>query len=371
MFLSAFVFTCNPYPLGVPPCQHSSVVIICSVPELWEIRGSHWVLPVLVERHTDVAYVTLAPIPMLGIQRAVLINAIEQVSVNRVEDSYVVPFGPWCDIAEKSKQDNAEQVVEWNRVAGERVYLPGNPDLDTFAADWLVHSGYSFSKASAVTLHLSIFSHMMHWLVNLHRPVDVLFAVIHPLQMRRNWKEIIYGQAWQSGKDVSKTMPLPADLGQSYMVQYRSGVCQWHLELSESNAYRQAMETAENKRRRRLNGNYFKSVCRTIMSQAARAIRIYKEFTQHEGASIVQLPEFNVVDGGYFGAIKKEPVARRCLPWRTFVLPADVAQAQQPCPPFDERESDADLPTLSSVPRADATVRSPGPDLGESADGQI
>ena len=321
--------------------------------ELWELAGSHWQLPIIVEIHADMARVTIPDIPLLGLQRAALENALSQLATGGTETERLIPIIVLKEFAQKSKFESPEQVVAWNRLPSPAINFPKDEGVDEFIKDWLAASGISLSKAAASTLFVSLVTHMMHWLVNRRKPVNLLFGTLDPFQYRKNWKEIVLGMAyartaeadtWHK-KFVEQHPPTPTDLCQSQLLSFDRGICRWMVEFTPAAWFHKHSDEVEWNRRKRLGGKaYLVSVCRVIMGHAERAVSVYRKFLHEQSTKIVSLPEFDVFGSGFFGKVKADSKEKVHRPFRTYVLPTEVAASIQSSAAEDSIGADGELP---------------------------
>lgn len=321
---------------------------------IWELKGSHWTLPILVEIHDETALVRIPEIPLLPKQRAALENALSQLATGGTPDERNVPLMFLIENAKRSEFTNAEDVVSWNRQPPIGQNIPKEEGVDDFVGDWLVSTGFGISKASATAIYISICTHMLHWLVNRRRPVNLVFGTLDPFQYRKNWKEILLGKAWlraAAGNLEDRTIyitshpPKPGDMAQSEMLSYNKGVCNWTLEFTPSKWFHNHSNEVEEKRRQRMGrARYLVSVMRTIMSHAQRAQATYSTYLNEISPKIVEVPEFNSDDGGYFTTLKKDSRGEIHRPAKAFVLPPDLAAAVQASPVETENSEDTSLP---------------------------
>jgi hypothetical protein len=321
--------------------------------ELWELSGSHWTLPIFVEVQDETARVTVPDIPLLRSQRAVLESALSQLATGGTEAERVIPMLVLRENAQKSSHPDAESVVVWNRLPSATVNMPNEEGVDEFVADWLNATGFNLSKASGTTIFVSLCTHMVHWLVNRRKPVNLMFAVLNPFQYRRNWKEILLGMAWTRAQEgtlenrdiyISSHPPSPADFVQSELLSYEKEVCNWTIECTPTDWFHRHSNQVEFKRRQRLGARpYLVSVCRTVMAHYERAASVYKTFVDEQNAKIVAIPEFNVGSSGHLGQVKAYAKATAKPPFRAFVLPAELVARTQPC---DAQDSGTEIGAL-------------------------
>lgn len=156
-------------------------------PELWELAGPYWKLPLKVIRLGSMAEVRsgfgvrLTPKMISQAEAALDRYGEKNGSTHYMLTEELVALG-----AVLSSCSDPEDVLEWLPAKQEKI--PEVKGVPEFIHKYC-ESGYSVIRDPQVAdiVWGSFCKWMLHWFVNRTEPIDLGFAKIIPLPMRRNW----------------------------------------------------------------------------------------------------------------------------------------------------------------------------------------
>lgn len=165
--------------------------------DLWLVESDLYALPVLVSNEGDgVCAVRLAEINYLESQSKLLRGLLAGKAFNKNKTFFFIRE---CDLKGIARQipvsdlEDDEKLVRWQPHADEEnLYAPDNPDA--FYAAFALRCGTLGIKGpdQAKVLFHWMNLHMLDWLLNKQKPVDLYFCKLHPFPFRRDWKNVIF-----------------------------------------------------------------------------------------------------------------------------------------------------------------------------------
>jgi hypothetical protein len=155
--------------------------------ELWELPGTHWRLPIRVVWHAELAEVRVGagvrlPACMVKVAEEKLASAGRRMGTN-----FWLSQANLSKIAKLSTLEDPEEVIEWYP---ERA--PKKVEATYQARDFIMGycaESYALVKDPLIAeaIYFSFCRFMLHWLVNEEKEVDLVFAKLNALLLRRNW----------------------------------------------------------------------------------------------------------------------------------------------------------------------------------------
>jgi hypothetical protein len=328
-------------------------------------------------------HVRIPDLQLLKVQRGLLESVLTQLSIGMIEGGWNIPLNVLERCAEPSNRHDPEECVIWMRKP-DKPNLPKEPGVDEFVMDWVMTSGLFQSKATAMTVFVSLMTHVTHWLVNKRKPVNLIFARMTPMHYRRNWKEVVLGRflvdrlghRYPDIKWLKGFRPTGKDLCHEDLLAYdpTDKICEWTLECEPSNYFRKASNERERNERRAKHSDkyYLPAVVRTIMEHRDAAADAFSAYTRDLVAKVITLPTFNVSDDGVLTKIKERSTAKVGRPARAVVFPHCLTpDSIAACVESNASVPIDDVPGVPSVQPGNDAVRDTGPDVLQPSDGFI
>lgn len=257
-----------------------------------------------------------------------------------------------------------------------------DPDKDQRSEflDALFMAGVGKSRGELEYYWNQFCRHMLDWLLNKQKPVDLYFLKLHPTPYRANWKQILCGRYPKLWRTVGQKSGAMRDLilDQSGFREHllcldllawnmRDGICYRHVEVEHCKGWWSNVRNTE--RARMINAGVFgyaKNVTDCLKRNLAASLRIY-------GAYLAQIarPSVAHVEGDAYGEYRFVPnVPRghtRPYPPRTVLQDGvfsskipDFVPARQPA---DEDGEKSVLLKMPVVQRPDEDLRDGGGDV--------
>lgn len=364
-------------------------------PKMWACHGpcearqasgtrwqTQWRLPIQVDRGEEMSVVTLPEMAWMKLAMSEVSAELDMIATARVDNQWTVPTALLSEIAEPTTLPTAESVVIWRPAQIVEWHLRGEPEMDRFLTDWIANSGVEIPKATAAVMWASMNNHMVHWLVNRRRPVHLGCGVIVPLQMRRNWKEIMVG-LWAAKMSECEspmdriTMYCPkveeADLLTKWLQSWdnKDKVCEWTFEFEPATSVRTASSASEKAKRVRLKKKgYLASVARMLISRIDWVRRILRSYCNDHANSVVEFPTFECDDTGAVGEVVSNDGGKVSMGRKAIFVPHSIRLQEEPGEPVGPAEADGGVPEVPPVQGGDSAVRDAGPDVVQPGDAE-
>lgn len=338
--------------------------------ELWELVSQLWSLPLSVEWHfqDDVALVRLGHgLPLLECQRREGCALLDRVG-ERTGNRWSIPRGNLLTVARISDKTNPEDVLRWE--LGRPKVIEEDPDPgqkrhdETFYAE-CAKAGIVPSPKAAEILHRSFCKVALHCLVNLHIPVNMMYAILYAVPYRVNWQAMVFRKM-----NLRKPPELQEALLDPRLLAWPRGAdeTQWTLGVEYRPMWRNMVAKAEQRARdlfRQIhNANYLVYLVDTIKHLMPTTKRLYGQWIREIEVPYVSL----VADHG-----RKSPrgfptskAAIRQNRYTSVAVPPNmpdcwdaIKATEAPGQRFDLPETDADMPTVSGLRPVQKDVRIP------------
>lgn len=353
--------------------------------ELWAVRGPYWALPLAVDwiEQTDSANVR-AGIPLLDIQRDILFQTLQAAGAERIQGRWTITRARLDVVASKEDCPNPELLVEWNPAYRIRFRKPwrqadgeDRKNRDEFFHEF-VKLGLVRSALSAEVIFFAFCRHMLHWLVNERKVVDLGFCKLHSLPFRPQWKELL--RAVKPTQDWYRN-PLVRPELRMYQTKGKGGKnygpldghhCLWTIDVehcapwwNESNRH----EAAKRQRDKRSFEGYLMNLGRFIRRNQKRIQRIYDSYLSIiRRPYVVSYPARNnrSVLSNY---CRTKPSTLAANPEPLDLPPAYDSRTGQAVDPLehDATEEMGTVPGMSPVQSHSGDVRDSRPEVDEPA----
>lgn len=344
--------------------------------ELWELAGSHWKLPIHVQKTGDLAVVRRTETRLLPKQAAALEEAMSRMAIGGQSGEWHVPMQTLVMVAEESRYSDPDDVVVWQSRPPACNHFPKEDGADDFIASWASSSGMFQSTATAAAVYASLMAHMLHWLLNEGKPVKLLFATIYPLLVRRNWKEIVWGkmlltqdirQEWYSRRLVPTDEELTsADLTVWYEATKSAG---WNLEIIPERWFEKQAKDVEIQRSKKYQRFYGNHLVRQMRRQIDIAREAFASFASAIHEKSLTLPHVYFTSRKALNKSRYYSEGKVIRPIRTFVCPAVIVKPETPdSVPDDVSKAFGIVPEMSRVQPPPVVLREFAKDVDEPGD---
>lgn len=360
--------------------------------EVWSLRGAYWSLPLGVEwpeGQRDMAAIRIgAGIRLLDIQRQAAEARLLAIGGQFYNNRWFVLRAQLEKFCKPEGFVDPQTVVEWRpmeRVRYRPAPMSGDPQTNALkfrGRDEFFHAfcltGWMSNPYKADLLFTAFCRHMLHWLVNEQRPVDLGFCTLLPVPLRPNWKSLLLDRHRGRVLPTSK-VGLMREIAEEvlkkpeYTVWYRLRKrIFWNLEcLPERPWYRATMEY-ERKRKavhEKEFSRYVSAVRDTIRRSLPSLTRLYDNyltFVKRPGARLMAVVtttrEASKVAGNRRGALVRVDPAR-VVPAYDYLDPVDPVEI-----PDDSDAATGDVRTVPDLPPGVEDMRQPS-DVAEPKDG--
>lgn len=346
--------------------------------ELWVIAGPYWRLPVRVVWHQNLG--ECRPGGGANLTRKMRAAAEEMLaSVGTVKgNTYWVERKGLEEIGRKFHGEDPEDCIEWLPGKQEKIPVRSDYDGDDFVKAFC-ESSFSPIRNTLIVdwVWAGLKSFMLHWLLNKARTVDLGFATLDAINLRKNWApaaalEERFRQ--QMGKIEKKdflssdfesmarrgvpeilcsTQMLAADARERLQVY-------WTLECTTNEKWDRTISSWEKeKRRASYGGAYYLTVWHQMLRQLPRVLKIYARYLEE-----ARRPGSLLVEGrsrcNYQERYKLPRSSKTCAPVPAWGVDPEMSDAMaQDSAPAMEAEN-AGVLTVSDLQSGKKNVRDAG-----------
>lgn len=256
---------------------------------LWSLAHDHWTLPLWVEIHDDMAAIRVgAGLHLLTCQRAAAEERLKECGATYSRARWWLQVDQLQEIATESVAEDPEALVIWRPQA----FAMKRQAVDPFYIEWC-KLGPIPDPVVAEMIARSLFKHMLGWMLNQEKSVNLQFCTLHPVPYRPNWKSVILSDELgerQLPKPKSEWFqPAPmvrrgvlGHLSHSKLTFYNEedGLFYWGIEAAPTTMWYRMVRAVEKERRRRSRTmldylNAFKDAVRRLLPAS---LTLYKRF---------------------------------------------------------------------------------------------
>lgn len=309
---------------------------ICKQTELWVLLGSHWKLPLLVFWHDSVvAEVRVgAGVSLLRKQREVGQFKLEQMCFRREFDNFFIYRHTLEATALSSTTVDPEDLVEWTPLREQA------PVGDFVPPDDFI-TGYCQSPYATIRDPLladlawvSFCKWMLHWLMFEQRTVSLIFAELVPLQVRRNWaqvlakleqKELPRNRRYVPNMEKILGRGVPKLAISDYLIGWAGKYCEWNLEIRTTSDWDHVVEKFEMERWGKYDGTHWHMVRQQMIRQLPELLLCYEQYLQKASQPSVQLRK--MVKVGRYGNMAALASGKKITPFSPFLDRNDLRAA--------------------------------------------
>lgn len=278
-----------------------------SKPEIWLVAGREPVLyqfPLSVEFINRREAIVRPAVPMLRVQIAVLANLFIDHAV-RTGDSWRMKWKSLCRFAYHSEHScDPELLVVWERTRANNFYI--SSEMSEFIST-LYLKGIGNSPEELNYFWVAFKHHILDWLINRERPVDLEFIKLHNSPYRIDWQQVVaydnfryydtrYCSTRAAFEMIGRGTIQKASLTSLNLLAFDRDhkVCRRHIEVEHTEEWDMISLSVEKERLSRLGGHeyireHFYSVKRVI-KQSIAAYRRWVKNISHPSAAVAKNP---------------------------------------------------------------------------------
>lgn len=337
--------------------------------EIWSLAGPCWRLPIRVVWFQNLAQIRVGAGARLTRKMMQAGDELVASFASKQDNTFWAERPVLEQFARKFHGDDPEDVIEWLPSRVEQV--PVRPDYK--AEDFILAycaSSYAVLRDTLLVerVWISIRKFMLHWLLNEHRGVDLIFAQLDALALRKNWASAAARKEhalYRAGKMQKKDFlnPKIESMVQRGVTEYfvAPEVTAWDekrqavyftLECTANENWDKMVQKCEATKKFTMRGGYANWTFGTMVRQARRVAEIYARYLQETSRPATRMVE-SLDPGGE---------RKRCIVVgkREAIPPADPWDARDPV--FSAVEPGESQPMVSP----DATLHETLPDLRSS-----
>lgn len=337
----------------------------------WIINEQDWSLPVAVAwpDEGDMVNVHLDRVPLLKIQVEALEKKLATVGSKQMSGWWLMK-SQLDEIAHPCAGDPEREVI-WRPGPAPRF----KPGVDDGFIKSYCRTGLISDPAQAALVFHSFTRHMLSWLLNEQRPVNLGFAELLPVPLRANWLTVLHQK--NSGKFSSKksewrkitAAPTPEKLfafgaadtlidPQLFAWCRKDEHLYWSIHTRPKKMWWRMVKAVEMEKKKRLRLAYYKNSVNTVKHHLPKLIETYASFLQQ-----VCLPFLRLATGSH----RWNKKARfRAVSRASYLAPAetvsgaavhDVKRGAAPGPVLDDLSTVALLSAVPPLQRAALDMR--------------
>lgn len=159
--------------------------------ELWELLGPYWRLPLRVVWYGELAEVRSGAGSRLTKKQVEACEEKLDGIGNKKGMAHFLTRFQLEKIAEPSRHEDPDDVVEWLPPRAART-IADEPDISDFVRGYC-QSTYALTRSPlmADAIWASFCKWMLHWMVNECGEIDLGFAKMFPVPLRKNWASLV------------------------------------------------------------------------------------------------------------------------------------------------------------------------------------
>lgn len=268
--------------------------------ELWTVSGSYWRLPIRVVWWDEICECRSGSGASLTAKmRALADETLSRSSFKSVGSNYWLKKVELEKIARKFYGEDPEDAIEW---------LPSRPEKNPVRQDYqppdpfvmaYCQSPYAIIRDPLIVdaIWVSLCKFMLHWLLNEHQTVNLVFAKLDAFALRKNWASATAKFEWRkmTGRKLERKDFLSTDLENmvnrgvaNYLTSppvtafdSKHKMLCYTLECSTTDHWRKIVRVIEReKRRTRLGGEYMGGVRDQLRRQLPRVLEAYASYLE-------------------------------------------------------------------------------------------
>lgn len=269
------------------------------VQETWILDGPHWKLPLWVkppkEGESESELRLGAGLHLLTIQRKTAGALLDQIA-RRVGTRWFIHREMLSTVARRTTR-TPEECVVWNpsteRPEQYGKLRFGRPDADEFCRTFFrMNQCLRIQDITEVVYLWNAFcKHMFNWLLNMQKPVDLVFAILHPCPYRVDWKEQMKGNL----------------LEPCLLESAEDDTIHWGIEVEPTEVWNKHVAKLEAQRKKDKATRYWHSVVDMLKRRSSDMIRLYERYSAKK---VIPYPSFHIVGDQK----RKRPLSIRPLP---------------------------------------------------------
>lgn len=280
-------------------------------PELWQLYGAFWKVPLHVTLEKGIYRVSLRAIRLLTRQKHEVIKLISQHGTGEEDTWWIMPKVLEMIAEKHDERTDPELLLVWiPGDSNDRNELLG-ADMAAFIKGYC-EAGSPFPEHIVAGVWMGMCKRALHCLINLQRPVPLGFCTLYPLQFRSNWCDMLLSDDYPYRDRQSKRFLIKCDCGRSLkwssflklfkrqwrltpkaivergkceemvdgrLVAQNEDMAQWSIGIERHEPWFEQIRATEAAKLKKYGETlYWKSVRETLKRQIPYALRLYSAF---------------------------------------------------------------------------------------------
>lgn len=281
--------------------------------DIWVLSATGWSLPLSVEwpdGQTEVCALRIGGgIRLLDIQRSAAIERLTELGAYFHNGRYMLGRATLERFCTREGQVDPQTVVEWRPPSRIKYRNIGRKSAQYRNQDEFFHefakAGWTKTSYSAEVLWLAFCKHILHWLVNENKPVNLGFCELIPVPLRANWKALLLSKYVKGRTKLREVSPrrLTENVAERLLFSPEFTAWRddkriyWTLEVLPLKGWFRAMIARERERRRRLSRRldmYCYSVRQAIKRALPNVIKLYATYVSQTRRPSAYLTEKHI-----------------------------------------------------------------------------
>jgi hypothetical protein len=262
--------------------------------ELWELIGPCWRLPLRVVWYAELAEVRVgAGAALTRKMRAVAEEKLLTVATPK-GSNFWASREALGKVAVLSRYEDPEEVIEWTPLRPPVKVSSGGFQASEFIQSYCeCHFAIIRNPLLATAVYASFCKFMMHWMLNERGTVDLLFAEMDALALRRNWQGTaarMEQKLWRAGKIKDRDLFSPdmqniADRMSEVLTHReltafdeKSGTFEYTIDIRTNKKWKEFVGKLGQERLKARDG--YNGMIRLLRFQLRRVIRCYAHYLE-------------------------------------------------------------------------------------------
>lgn len=280
--------------------------------ELWTLIGPYWRLPVRVVWQ-DVNFAEVRVGAGARLTQRMTKEADEFLARHGTHKGSVhwVSRADLEKVAQPFPGDDPDDAVEWAPVRAKEKLPPGDFQASDFIEEYC-KSEYAWinDPIFADAAWSSFCTFMLHWLLNRHKTVDLMFAKLDAFCLRRNWAGTVAKFEWEKvrknkdrpGRYLSPDIQDMVKRGVAHYLVSRNVTAfdkknrrmSYTLECQTTDFWEKTVQKVENAKGSFRAMGYMRSITSQMRRQLLKVLGAYSHFLREAARPVAGVPERNI-----------------------------------------------------------------------------
>lgn len=291
--------------------------------ELWILHGTDpvlWNIPIYATAINEKEIFIDSAVPLMSVHRLAMERVLEPVA-KRESQWWRTTRTALKTVADPGKLgSDPEALFSWEkpRLSSKAIHKPQKRvERDSFLGDFYLANRMPGAPIEVIEFWFRQFcDHMLFYLLNRQRPVDLYFATLHCSGYRANWKEVILGRyPWigqlltRGSGETRKQHAILSGVQAELMsldllaIDGAKGFMHKRIEVEHKHSWWRNMMKVERDRLRELgSAKYARKFLDTLRGGLDRALSIYAGWL-----TTLRVPSAAAIEGGYHGEYRLGP----------------------------------------------------------------